>query len=95
LKSVLIATLRFPESQASKKSPRRRLKMDRSTEWPWSWEEEVEWKADLEERDYEFLEELINSALENDLAGSRYVLGLPQEEELADDGSPEKYLVTA
>jgi hypothetical protein len=69
--------------------------MDRSTEWPWSWEEEVEWKADLAERDYDFLEELIDSALENGLAGSRDVLGPPPEEELAHDSSPEKYLVTA
>jgi hypothetical protein len=69
--------------------------MDRSTEWPWSWEEEVEWKTDLEERDYDFLEELIDSALEDGLAGSRYVPGLPQEEELTHEGSPEKYLVTA
>ena len=44
--------------------------MDRSTEWPWSWEEEGEWKAELEERDHEFLEglidlkELIDSAVE-------------------------------
>jgi hypothetical protein len=69
--------------------------MDRNTEWPWSWEEEVEWKTDLEERDYDFIEELIDSAIEDGLTGSRYVLGPPQEEELTDDGSPEKYLVTA
>jgi len=45
--------------------------MDRSTESPWSWEEEAEFKADLEERDDEFLQglvdidELIESAVED------------------------------
>ena len=48
--------------------------MDRSTEFPWSWEEEAEWKADLEERDRDFLEglidleELIGSAVEDGAA---------------------------
>jgi len=65
--------------------------MDRSTEWPWSWEEEAEWKAELEERDYDFLEELIDSAVEDGTTGSSYVLVPPQEE----DGTPEKYSVTA
>jgi len=43
--------------------------MERSTESPWSWEEEAEWKADLEERDHDFLaglidiEDLIDSAV--------------------------------
>jgi hypothetical protein len=69
--------------------------MDRSTEWPWSWEEEAEWKAELEERDYDFLEELIDSAVEDGTTGSSYVLGPPQEEEPAEDSTPEKYLVTA
>ena len=32
--------------------------MDTSTDWPWDWEEEAEWKAELENRDYEFLESL-------------------------------------
>lgn len=68
--------------------------MDRSTDWPWSWEEEVEWKADLEERDYDFLEELIGSAFEDDTAGSRYVLG-PLRQEPTEDGTPEEYSVTA
>jgi hypothetical protein len=68
--------------------------MDRSTEWPWSWEEEAEWKAELEERDYDFLEELIDSAVEEGTTGSSYVLGPPQMEETAEDGTPEKYSVT-
>ena len=68
--------------------------MDRSTDWPWSWEEEVEWKADLEERDYDFLEELIDSAFEEDTTGSRYVLR-PVQQEATEDSAPEEYSVTA
>ena len=75
--------------------------MDRSAEWPWSWEEEADWKAELEERDHPFLEglidfeELIDSAVEDGTTGSSYVLGPPQEEEPTEDSTPEKYLVTA
>jgi len=49
--------------------------MDRSTESPWSWEEEAEWKADLEQRDDNVLEglidleELIDSAVEDRVTG--------------------------
>jgi len=68
--------------------------MDRSTDWPWSWEEEVEWKADLEERDYEFLEELIDNAVEDRTTGSLYVLGPPRGEP-TEDGTPEEYSITA
>ena len=39
--------------------------MDRQAEWPWSWEEEAEWKAELEERDNAFVEELIEDAVED------------------------------
>ena len=67
--------------------------MERSTDWPWSWEEEVEWKADLEERDYDFLAELIDSAFEDDTAGSRYVLRPLRD--ATEDGAPEEYSVTA
>ncbi len=69
--------------------------MDRNTESPWSWEEEAEWKADLEERDYDFLEglidveELIDSAAEDATTRSRRVLSSPREEPV------ERYLVTA
>ena len=65
--------------------------MDTSTEWPWDWEEEAEWKAELEERDYEFLEGLIESSFEEIEAGSEYALGA-QEEEAA---LPEKYWIAA
>jgi hypothetical protein len=71
--------------------------MDRSTEWPWSWEQEAEWKAELEEeeRDKDFLDELIDSWLEEGATGLRYVLESPQEEEPEQDGSPQKYSITA
>jgi len=67
--------------------------MDRSTDWPWSWEEEVEWKADLEERDYDFLQELIDNAVEESTTASPFVLGPSPEE--ATDATPDEYLVTA
>jgi len=64
--------------------------MDRSTDWPWSWEEEVAWKADWEERDYEFLQELIDNEVEDSTTDMRYSLeSLPEEPSQA-----EKYLVT-
>lgn len=69
--------------------------MDRRTDWPWSWQEEVEWKAELEERDNAFLEELIDNAIEDGIAGSPYVLKPWQEEESAEEGAPEKYSVAA
>ena len=68
--------------------------MDRSTDWPWSWEEEVEWKADLEERDYEFLEELMDNAVEDSTKDSRYGLGSTSLE-ASEDAAPEEYFVTA
>jgi hypothetical protein len=71
----------------------RRPKMDRRTEWPWSLEEEAEWKAELEERDQDFVEELIGESVEDDLSGSRDVIGTPEKEPA--DSIPEKYLVTA
>jgi hypothetical protein len=72
----------------------RRLNMDRSLDWPWSWEEEVEWKAELQERDDDFVQELIENAVEDSATESRYSLGSPSEEPSADD-KVEKYLVTA
>jgi len=69
--------------------------MDRRTDWPWDWEEEAEWKAELEERDDDFLEGLIDSAVEDDMAGSRYVVRPQQEQESAEDVTPEKYSVVA
>ena len=65
-----------------------------STQWPWSWEEEAEWKAELEERDDSLLEELINDAFEDDLAAPEDVLVSPRAEEPAEN-TPEKYSVAA
>lgn len=68
--------------------------MDRYTDWPWSWEEEIEWKADLEQRDNDFLEELINEAIEDGNTDSRsYLASLPDE--LFGDRVSEEYSVTA
>lgn len=65
-----------------------------STEWPWSWEEEAAWKAELEERKGDdFLAELIDSAFEEDVTGWRDVLR-PRPEEAVEDAAPEKYSVT-
>lgn len=69
--------------------------MDRRSDWPWNWEEEAEWKAELEERDYDFLEELIDNAVEDGITGSRYILWPRQEEHSAEDAAPEKYSVAA
>jgi len=67
--------------------------VDRRTDWPWSWEEEAEWKAELEERDDDFVAELIDNAVEDEIGASRYTLE-PQPEKPAED-APEKYLVAA
>jgi len=68
--------------------------MDRRTDWPWSSEEEAVWKAELEEKDNDFLEEMIDSATDNGLTGSPYVSG-PREAPKSEDVTPEKYLVAA
>jgi len=65
------------------------------TDWPWSWEEEAEWKAELEERDYDFLEELIDSAAEIAETSSRDVLLEAAEKEEGSNEEPEAYLITA
>jgi hypothetical protein len=54
--------------------------MDRNIDWPWSWEEEIEWKADLEGRDYEFLQELIDNALGDTTADIGHALESSPEE---------------
>ena len=67
--------------------------MDRNIDWPWSWEEEIEWKADQEERDYSFIEELIDNAVADGASLSGYSPeSFPQE--LSEDNS-EKYCVMA
>ena len=68
--------------------------MDRSIDWPWSWEEEIQWKADLEERDDDFLLELISNAVEGGAVDSRY--GFESlAERLSEDPVAEEYGVTA
>jgi hypothetical protein len=47
--------------------------MDR-TKWPWRWEEEAEWKAELEERDTDFLDGLIDIVVEDGTDGSSLTL---------------------
>lgn len=68
--------------------------MDRRSDWPWSSEEEAEWKAELEEKDNDFLEEMMDSAVDNGLTGSPNVSG-PQETQRPEDVTPDKYLVAA
>ena len=46
--------------------------MDRTTDWPWSWEEEIQWKADLEERDSDFILDLITNAIGDNTTDSQY-----------------------
>lgn len=69
--------------------------MDRRTDWPWDWQEEAEWKTELEERDYDFLEELIDTAVENGTTDSLYVLGPRWEDESVEGATPERYSVAA
>ncbi len=65
--------------------------MDKRTEWPWSLEEEAEWKAELERREQNSVEELMGEGIEDE---SGDVFGFP-EEEAAEGSIPEKYSVTA
>ena len=68
--------------------------MDPNTQWPWSWAEELEWKADLEERDYDFIDELINDTVDDGTTESRYNPS-PSRSEANEDRVPEEYSVTA
>jgi len=68
--------------------------MDRSIDWPWSWEEEAEWKAELEERGYKFLETLMDNVVEDSTTEFRYNLDSPTPER-PEDAAPEEYFVTA
>ena len=68
--------------------------MDRITDWPWCWEEEIAWRADLEERDDDFLQELIDNAIEDiETESFYYPVSLP--EEMSEDAASKEYLVTA
>ena len=66
--------------------------MDRYTDWPWSWEEEVEWKADLEERDNDFLQELLDNTVEDETTDSTYS---SDPEKPGEDLKPEEFFITA
>lgn len=66
--------------------------MDR-TDWPWSWEEEIKWKADLEERDFEFFQELIDNAVEDGTADLHYNARLVAEDS-SEDAVSSEYFVT-
>ena len=68
--------------------------MDRTTDWPWCWEEEIAWRADLEERDDDFLQELIDNAVE-DIATESFRNPVSLPEEASEDLASKRYLVTA
>ena len=68
--------------------------MDRTTDWPWCWEEEIAWRADLEERDDDFLQELIDNAVE-DIAAESFYHPISLPEEASEDAASQEYLVTA
>jgi hypothetical protein len=67
--------------------------MDRRIEWPWSLEEEAAWKAELAEREQDFMEELMGEGFEDDLSSSCDVIVAPEKEPA--DSIPDKYMVTA
>jgi len=68
--------------------------MDRTTDWPWCWEEEIAWRVDLEERDDEFVQELIDNAVEN-IAAESFYNPVPLPEETSENAASKEYLVTA
>jgi hypothetical protein len=72
----------------------RRLTMNKSTDWPWSWEEEAEWKAEMEERHLEFLDELMDAVIEDDMIGARYNAAPTPQGNKTKPGAPEKYVIT-
>jgi hypothetical protein len=67
--------------------------MDWRIEWPWSLEEEAEWKAEMEQGGQDFVEDLMGETVEDEQSGSRDVVETPDKEPA--DSIPEKYSVTA
>ncbi len=67
--------------------------MDIRTEWPWSLEEEAEWKAELARREQDSVEDVMGETVD-ELSSSGNIFGIP-EEEFGDGITPEKYSVTA
>ena len=68
--------------------------MDRSAEWPWNLEEEVEWKAQLEQKDYDLVNELIDSAADADISPSRPALNPEDNAQEVENDATDKYLIT-
>ncbi len=66
--------------------------MDIRTEWPWSLEEEAEWKAELTRREQESVEDLMGETVDV-LSSSGTIFGI-SEEESGDGITLEKYSVT-
>jgi hypothetical protein len=71
-----------------------RLTMNKSTDWPWSWEEEAEWKAEMEERHLEFLDELMDAVIEDEMIGARYNSAPTPQGNKTKPGASEKYAIT-
>ena len=67
--------------------------MDKRIEWPWSSEEEAEWKSELAKKDQDLAEELMDDVADDE-SGSRDV-SRPAEEEPSGDAIPDQYSVTA
>ncbi len=67
--------------------------MDIRTEWPWSLEEEAEWKAELARREQDRSEDLMGETVD-EVSSLGDIFGIP-EEESGDGITPEKYSVTA
>ena len=63
--------------------------MDWRTEWPWSLEEEAEWKSELEKRE-QGDEELMDEIIAGD-GSSCDVISIPNEEP-AEDSIPQKHV---
>ena len=49
--------------------------------WPWTPEEEAEWERELQQQEYGWMEEWIDHAIVDALAGSSYDPLQPQESE--------------
>jgi len=67
--------------------------MDWRTEWPWSLEEEAEWKSELEQRKPGIVENLLDQVVEDEQSSSGDVVDTTEGESVG-ASTPEKYLVT-
>lgn len=48
--------------------------------WPWSWEEEVEWREEMRQEEFGWIDELIDHMINDGLACSSYDPLQPQED---------------